>query len=208
MLSYKASFVNKLGKGTVLDYGSGVGVFAAFLKDRGYDLTTVEPSKSARKACDYKGLVCYSSLDEIPESMSFSTITLWHVLEHLPDLDGILNQLQSRLTPEGSLIIAVPNLNSHDAEYYNSNWAALDVPRHLWHFSSPGLIKLVEQHNLVFESQHPLWFDALYISYMSEVQKKTSFTFIRGICVGLWSNLKAYTSGQYSSKIYVFKKST
>ncbi|MGI9541548.1 MAG: methyltransferase, partial [Flavobacteriaceae bacterium] len=93
-----------------------------------------------------------------------------------------------------------------DAKYYKHQWAALDVPRHLWHFTSIGLIKMVEENNFMFQSQHPLWFDSFYISYMSEAQKGASFAFVRGVVIGFLSNIKALINGEYSSKIYVFKK--
>jgi len=118
----------------------------------------------------------------------------------------VLSQLYSKLKTTGKLVIAVPNLKSYDAIYYKAFWAALDVPRHLWHFTDSGLIRLLEVNGFLFESQHPLWFDAFYISYMSEVQKGATFPFLRGIFIGLISNIKALFNNQYSSKIYVFRK--
>ena len=206
MLSYKAGFVKKQVNNSVLDYGAGVGVYANFLKEKGYAVSTVEPSETARKACVYKGLVSYKAIDQIPNGARFSSISLWHVLEHLPDPNTILLQLNTRLDPKGRLIIAVPNLKSYDAKYYKHQWAALDVPRHLWHFTSIGLIKMVEENNFMFQSQHPLWFDSFYISYMSEAQKGASFPFVRGVVIGFLSNIKALFNGEYSSKIYVFEK--
>lgn len=205
MLSYKARFI-KQNNATVLDYGSGVGVFANYLKNRGFTVTAVEPSDIARKACIKKGLNSYETIDYISESTLFSVITLWHVLEHVPDLNKTLAQLNNKIQCNGTLIIAVPNLKSYDAKHYKSYWAALDVPRHLWHFTDIGLIKLLESSGFAFQSTHPLWFDALYISYLSESQKGSSFAFIKGLFVGVWSNLKALFNGQYSSKIYIFKK--
>ena len=51
-------------------------------------------------------------------------ITLWHVLEHLPDLEKQIKNLVSRLTEKGTLVIAVPNYKSYDAEHYGEYWAA------------------------------------------------------------------------------------
>ena len=206
MLYYKKSFIVKRQDYYVLDYGSGVGVFANFLKKRGFSIKTVEPNKGARNECLKKELECYKSIDYLPKERFYSAITLWHVLEHIPDLNRVLVKLYSKLQQEGDLIIAVPNLNSYDAKHYKSDWAALDVPRHLWHFTDSGIIKLVEKSGFIHISNHPLWFDAFYISYKSEAQKRSSFPFLKGLIVGFWSNLKAINNGQYSSKIYVFKK--
>ena len=205
MLSYKASFISE-SKTSVLDYGSGVGVFANFLQNKGFTVTTVEPSDMARNVCLEKGLNAYKTIDYISKSTSFSAITLWHVLEHIPDVKAILTQLDRKLQTKGTLIIAVPNLMSYDAKHYRSHWAALDVPRHLWHFTDKGLIQLVESSGFSFRSFHPLWFDAIYISYLSELQQGNRFAFIKGFFVGIWSNWLALSNGQYSSKIYIFEK--
>lgn len=60
---------------------------------------------------------------------------MWHVLEHVYDLDEQIKQLKRVLKPNGTIIIAVPNFRSFDAKYYRRFWAAFDAPRHLWHFS-------------------------------------------------------------------------
>ena len=60
---------------------------------------------------------------------------MWHVLEHVPDLEVQIKELKRLLKPDGLLVIAVPNFKSYDAKVYKENWAAYDVPRHLYHFS-------------------------------------------------------------------------
>jgi 2-polyprenyl-3-methyl-5-hydroxy-6-metoxy-1,4-benzoquinol methylase len=59
---------------------------------------------------------------------------MWHVLEHVPDLNNQIAELKRLLKPNGTIFIAVPNFKSFDAKYYQEYWAAFDVPRHLWHF--------------------------------------------------------------------------
>ena len=106
-----------------------------------------------------------------------------------------------------SQMIAVPNINSLDSGYYNSYWAALDVPRHIWHFTSKGIISLVESRGFKLEKKHPLFLDAFYISYISEKHKNSSFAFIRGFFIALRSNFSALFNKEFSSIIFVFKKS-
>ena len=60
---------------------------------------------------------------------------MWHVLEHVSNINDTLLQFSRILKKDGSLIIAVPNCNAWDATYYKEFWAAWDVPIHLWHFS-------------------------------------------------------------------------
>ncbi|WP_216076111.1 class I SAM-dependent methyltransferase, partial [Acinetobacter baumannii] len=72
---------------------------------------------------------------------------------------------------EGRLIIAVPNYTSYDARYYGAYWAAYDVPRHLYHFSPRSIEKLAKQFGFEIECLKPMWFDAVYVSLLSEQYK-------------------------------------
>jgi hypothetical protein len=66
---------------------------------------------------------------------------------------------------------------------------------------------LLQSKGFSLKETHSLWYDALYISYLSEKHRGSSFPFVRGIAIGLLSNLKARFTGEYSSLIYVFSKS-
>jgi hypothetical protein len=136
----------------------------------------------------------------------FNTITLWHVLEHIPNPYKIITELKLHLDKKGIMFVAVPNLNSYDCLYYKSNWAALDVPRHLWHFTSSGIKMLMQESGFELVNRYPLWFDAFYIAYLSEQHLGSRWPLLKGFFVGLTSNIKAFFSGEYSSIIFVFRK--
>jgi 2-polyprenyl-3-methyl-5-hydroxy-6-metoxy-1,4-benzoquinol methylase len=206
MLSYKAGIIKSHATENILDIGAGVGVFAEYLLKKKKDVTAVEPNEMARNACRNKGISSYKSITDLPHKKKYTVITMWHVLEHLPSPASTLDMLHALMHTNGLLVVAVPNFNSHDAKHYASDWAALDVPRHLWHFTEKGLRGLVEAHGFVFRTKKPLWFDAFYIAYISEKNKKKRFPFMRGMIVGLLSNIKALFDGEYSSVIYVFEK--
>ena len=127
-------------------------------------------------------------------------------MEHLPDPEKTFKKTFNLLNKVGHLIIAIPNFNSHDKDYYRENWAGFDVPRHLWHFSTPFLINLACKYNFELIRKKPLLLDALYISFLSEKSKGSSFPFLRGMFKGAYFNLCAVRSGRYSSLVYVFKK--
>ena len=134
-------------------------------------------------------------------------MTLWHVLEHLPELEFEINRLKRMVKPGGHLIIAVPNYKSYDAGYYQEYWAAYDAPRHLWHFSRKSM------ENIFCDSMHlvdvkPMWFDAFYVSLLSEKYKSGNSFSIKALFIALWSNIKALNSKEYSSLIYCFQKPT
>jgi hypothetical protein len=111
------------------------------------------------------------------------------------------------LTENGKLIIAVPNFKSYDANYYKEFWAAFDVPRHLWHFSQTSISKLFSSENMIVEKTIPMKFDAYYVSLLSEKYKSGKMNPIKSFYRGFVSNLKATSTKEYSSLIYVLKKS-
>lgn len=190
---------------TLLDVGAGTGDFLLAAKKNGWAVEGVEPSKEARLRSRKKRMQLHLHLDALPKK-AFQVITLWHVLEHLADLDNQIVKLRWHLEDEGSLIIAVPNFNSYDAEYYNEFWAAYDVPRHLWHFSRTAIEKRFSNHGLKVVRTKPLIFDAFYVSLLSEKYKTGRQNYFRAFYRGLLSNLKAWRTKEYSSIIYILQK--
>lgn len=208
MFGYKAKLIRQYVSGkTLLDYGAGTGRFGQYMASIAYAVSLIEPNDNARKFASIQTLDTYTSLEDLPKD-HYHIITLWHVLEHLPDPEAALNNLKQYLDKQGVMVVAVPNFNSYDSIYYKEDWAALDVPRHLWHFTSPGIRLLFENSGFKLTGQHPLWFDAFYIAYLSEQYKKRSFPLIRGLFIGLISNIKAWQNGEYSSVVYVFTKNS
>lgn len=207
MFRFKKHLIKRYSAGgKLLDYGSGVGNFSKFMSDNGFNVLAIEPDKGAMKTSIKKTVNTVSGLEMLIDKEGFNTITLWHVLEHIPDPHKIITELKLHLGKKGIMFIAAPNLNSHDSLYYKSNWAALDVPRHLWHFTSPGLQMLMQKAGFELVNRHPLWFDAFYIAYLSEQHLGSRWPLLKGFFIGLISNIKAFFSGEYSSIIYVFRK--
>lgn len=205
MLKRKLNLLVRLNrdKGSLLDIGAGTGAFLEAADRRGWEALGVEPSVIARQTAQEKGLSVVGAIEDVNASKKFNVITLWHVLEHLPDLAGTIIKLKSMLSPEGYLIIAVPNYKSYDAKHYKHFWAAYDVPRHLWHFSRETLPPLFGPE-LKCRAIKPMFFDAFYVSLLSEKYKTGHLFSLRAILIGLLSNLKALRSGEYSSLIFVF----
>ena len=190
---------------TLLDVGAGTGDFLVATKISDWKVEGVEPNFDARTRAQEKGVGLLESIEALP-GKKYNVITLWHVLEHLPDLENQILKLAWHLEEEGVLIIAVPNFKSYDANYYKEHWAAYDVPRHLWHFSKTAIEKLFSKHDLKLVQTKPMIFDAFYVALLSEKYKTGKQGFIKAFFVGLWSNLKAIRSKEYSSQIYVLKK--
>lgn len=205
-LKNKISLIeSRLGtKGSLLDVGAGTGEFCKVAFDNNWKVEGVEPSKVALKFANEKGIKMYTSIENVVDK-KYDVITLWHVLEHLPNLDDVIKKLSDLLKPNGVLIIAVPNYNSFDAGYYKSFWAAYDVPRHLWHFSKESIPRLFKESFKVV-SIKPMWFDSFYVSLLSEKYKSGSGFSIKALFVGLISNVKAIFTKEYSSVVYCLRK--
>lgn len=205
-LNKKVSLINSLhkNKGNLLDIGAGTGDFLVTAKANGWQITGVEPNENAKKLAVSKGVSFENDIESI-ENQKFDVITMWHVLEHVPNVEHQIKELKRLLKPNGTIIIAVPNFKSFDAGYYGEFWAAYDVPRHLWHFSKTSIEKLFGNENMKLIKIIPMIFDSFYVSLLSEKYKNGKMNFFKAFWIGLRSNWKANQSKEYSSHIYVLK---
>ncbi len=211
MLRKKARMVEQVSgvrKGRILDIGCGTGYFLNTMHTRGWQTLGVEKNRGAAKAAaEHFGLNVLSDLKEVPENGKFNVITLWHVLEHLQDLSGTFARLRQLLAENGTLVIALPNSASYDANHYQAYWGAFDVPRHLWHFSPDTFGRLAAREGFRIEKFAPMPFDAFYVSMLSEKYKGNNLPFLRGMMRGTLALAKALPDPvQSSSIIYVLKK--
>ncbi|SEK78757.1 Methyltransferase domain-containing protein [Aquimarina amphilecti] len=199
------STLNK-GSGSLLDIGAGTGDFLIQADLKYWKVKGVEPSVQAKELAKEKGILLESDTADLP-SHEYDVITMWHVLEHVPDLTDQIKELKRLVKPGGYVVIAVPNFKSFDAEYYNSYWAAYDVPRHLWHFSKNSIKALFAKEDIYLEKTLPLIFDSFYVALLSEKYKNGTMNYIRAVWIGFISNFKAKQSKEYSSHIYILKNS-
>ncbi len=212
MLRHKGKLVQKHTQrlsADLLDIGCGTGFFLDEMARRGWFVKGIEKNASA---CEF-AVKNFGIAPDSPEMLdkyeerSFDVITLWHVLEHLQSLNETLQCINRLLVLNGTLIVAVPNAVSFDAEHYGEFWAAFDVPRHLWHFSPKTMKIIVEKAGFNIEKIYPMPFDAFYVSILSEKYKGSKCAFVKG----LWQGLKVYFKScgkpeKSSSVIYILKK--
>ena len=204
----KVELINKWQpqKGTLLDIGAGTGDFLLQAKKQDWIITGIEPSEKAKQIAIQKGVSFGTNLEELADE-SFDVISMWHVLEHVPNLEEHIATLNRLLKPNGTIIVAVPNFKSYDAKYYAAFWAAYDVPRHLWHFSKTAIQKLFADQNMQLKKIKPMWYDSFYVALLSEKYKTGKMNFIKGISIGLLSNVIGLLKNEFSSHIYIIKKS-
>jgi len=196
--------------GKVLDLGCGTGEFLAHLMSRGYLVQGVEPSTQARaQVIANFSIPVVPSIELVPAQEQFQVVTLWHVLEHLPDLRGTFKRLFALLADRGVLVIAVPDRGSWDCAHYDTHWAAWDVPRHLTHFRQEDIRTLLHQHGFQLVETKRMWMDAPYISLLSETYlgARKPWALLIGTVKGLWSNVMSVLSGRpTSSTLYIARK--
>ncbi|MEP1034059.1 class I SAM-dependent methyltransferase [Ekhidna sp.] len=205
-LTKKVTLINKInsGNGILLDYGCGTGDFVKAAAKKGWQAFGYEPDIDAKKIAIQKNpSQILELLKDCPDNVD--VITTWHVVEHIPDLKTTIQVLSKKLKKGGHLIIAVPNHQSYDAKQYQENWAAFDVPRHLYHFDRSSISYLIKQLKLKLIDTIPMKFDSYYVSMLSEKYSKKG-SLIKALRIGYKSNQIAKKTREYSSLIYVVKK--
>lgn len=207
-LRSKLALINSLAKqpGKLLDVGCGTGSFLETCQVAGWTISGMEPDNDARRIASEKLKTPIAErLTDIPDN-KYDVITLWHVLEHVADLESTITRFYQLLNDSGSLLIAVPNSDSHDAKTFGQYWAAYDVPRHLHHFTPTTIKPLFEQRGFTLVTQKPMPFDAFYISILSTRYQTGRTDYVKSFLTGLASNRQAKRTGNWSSLIYIFQK--
>lgn len=195
--------------GSVLDIGCGTGDFLACCQSDGFFVTGMEPGEKARTfAINYNKIKVEKNLNDVAaDNIRFDIVTLWHVLEHIHKLNETIVQVTQLLADNGTLVVAVPNCDSPDAEKYAEFWAAYDVPRHLYHFNKKTLTRLFNEHGFTVREILPQKLDAYYVSLLSEKYRSGSGSYPKAFFSGLFSNMKAKNPDRgYSSQIFILKK--
>jgi 2-polyprenyl-3-methyl-5-hydroxy-6-metoxy-1,4-benzoquinol methylase len=192
-LTNKLTLINNISnKGSLLDVGCGTGSFLEVCKNDGWLIEATEPDIRAKDIAENKlGIKIQTDLLQAFEGKHFDVITLWHVLEHIHALNQTVEKIVNLMNPEGKLVIAVPNIDSYDANYFGKYWAAYDLPRHLYHFSKKTLQKLMQKHGIKLDAIIPMKYDAYYISLLSTKYKNGSIRYYEALTQGVKSNVWA-----------------
>lgn len=209
-LNKKYQLISKIiPEGNILDIGCATGEFLNYFKLKGWNCMGIEPAENPRNYAIenyHLEVKTEDALDNFTKE-SFDVITMWHVLEHVPNLKERIQQIERLLKPDGLLIIALPNYLSWDAKHYETFWAGYDVPRHLYHFSQQSISTFLLKYHFSIFNTIPLKFDSFYVSLLSEKYKTGKMNFVNAFFNGLKSNLYAKWRGMaYSSLIYLAKK--
>jgi 2-polyprenyl-3-methyl-5-hydroxy-6-metoxy-1,4-benzoquinol methylase len=144
-----------------LDIGCGDGEFLEVLQQLGWECHGTELTEvTARRAAAVPGLRIRAGAltSDAFEPGRFDVVSLWHVLEHLPDPDRTLRDCARWMSAGGLLLLAVPNLDSWQARAFRGAWFHLDPPFHLHHFAPRSLARALAGAGFdVLETRHLSW---------------------------------------------------
>jgi len=180
------------------------------MRSLGFDVVGLEINDAAREySMDKFDLTVFppSVFEKDELRQKFDVVTMWHVLEHIYDLESYLTKIRTILNDDGHLVLGLPNPLSFDAKHYGTHWAGYDVPRHLWHFTPKDIKFICDKYGFDLVSKKRMPFDSFYVSLLSEKHKKSAFSTILGFTIGKISYLNSLLNvDKCSSIIYVLKK--
>ena len=187
---------------SVLDYGCGSGDFVKYLRKKSINAYGYDPNAEFNAIEETNFL----TNRETWKNKKYDIIVLWHVLEHVHNPFFLIQLLKKRLNKKGKIFIAIPNFKSFDSKYYGKYWAGYDTPRHLWHFSRKSIHLIAKKYNFKIFKEKSLYFDSIYVSYLSEKHKGSYFPIFLGSVIGFISIFKSLLTKESSSFLFVFNK--
>lgn len=214
-INAKRKLINKLfdNSGSLLDIGCGTGEFLQHMQENDWNVQGMETAEGARDMAAENGIKISENLSQVKDS--FDVVTMWHVFEHIHDIDELMKNIHRILNDEGYLILTVPNINSQDAGYYKSEWIALDAPRHLYHFRPEDMILLLKKHNFKLEKIHnklhfDVWYNVLLSAQLKGKIKGKNATILDYIIAGIIGKISFFygliNKKKTTSPVYIAKK--
>lgn len=139
--------------GPVLDVGCNTGGVLLVLRERGLDVTGLEPNPQAAAVARAQGLEVIEQPIEsadLPRER-FRSVVLSQVIEHVQDPHAVLRHVRSSVAPGGRIFLVVPNADSIWRHVFGVGWVHWHVPFHLWHHTRRSLALLLEQSGFRLE---------------------------------------------------------
>jgi 2-polyprenyl-3-methyl-5-hydroxy-6-metoxy-1,4-benzoquinol methylase len=151
----KVMWLPSSSRGQLLDVGCGGGHFLARMRSLGWRVRGVEPDAEAvRVARDHFDLNVYHGVlaDAHFPANEFDAITMNHVIEHVDDPIGLLQECQRVLKAGGRLVVVTPNASSLGRNRFGRAWRGWEPPRHLFLFAPDTLRACIERAGLNIET--------------------------------------------------------
>lgn len=134
--SYKIEIVqNYASKGKLLEIGPSYGSFTYLAKKAGFEVDAIEMNiqccQFLNEVIGVNAINSDNPISALQQLKSYDVITLWHVLEHLPDPWATLDAICTKLSSGGILVLSTPNPSAFQFKIMGRYWPHIDAPRHL-----------------------------------------------------------------------------
>ena len=153
--------------GRVLDVGCAAGFFLKVMQEEGWQVTGLEPSDAIRPHAEEllgSEKVIAGLLGQVElEAGSFDLITLWDVIEHIPDTVSALREVRRLLAPGGRLLVETQNVNSRAAKLLGPKWQHYKHAEHIYHFNPKTIQRLFAEAGFEILENGP-WLGGKYVS--------------------------------------------
>jgi 2-polyprenyl-3-methyl-5-hydroxy-6-metoxy-1,4-benzoquinol methylase len=153
--------------GRVLDVGCAAGYFLDVMRGEGWEVTGLEPSEAIRSQAverlgEERVLGGVLGDTELAEG-SFDLVTLWDVIEHIPDPRAALREARRLIAPGGKLLVETQNVASPAARILGRRWQHYKHAEHIYHFNRATLTRLLEEAGFETLENRP-WLGGKYVS--------------------------------------------
>ena len=161
------------GRLRVLDIGCAAGFFLQVMREEGHEVRGVEPSAEiAAHAIKRLGAesVYVGRLEALPtghsgfDAGSFDLVTLWDVVEHVPNPQALLREVHRLLEPNGVLVLETQNVDSRFAGLLGSRWQHFKHEEHLYHFNPTTIHRLLSDTDFQVVHNSPAY-GGKYVSF-------------------------------------------
>ena len=177
----------------ILDYGSGKGEFSQYLRKRGFNVNDYEPILDNLDNSNF-----------LNDNKKYNIITLWHSLEHIHDISSALVDIHKSLDKKGYFLLAIPNIDAVEKDFFNKNWVAYDAPRHLYHFNKESLTKLLSRYNFKIIESKNIFQDTFYNIYLSIQSQNFMIRLFKFFYISIISFfIILFNNNKSSSKLYI-----
>jgi len=135
--------------GSALDIGCAAGYFLDVLKEHGWESEGIELEEEMLESVQKKGYRIFNTpLEYFDGGKRYKLITLFDVMEHLPNLHVNLEKLANILDEDGTIALVTPDFNSRQRKIFGKRWFQYKPKEHIQYFTKNTLQNAVTSHNL------------------------------------------------------------
>jgi 2-polyprenyl-3-methyl-5-hydroxy-6-metoxy-1,4-benzoquinol methylase len=151
--------------GRWLDVGCSAGFVVAAAEEAGFDAFGVELEPAAveygRRELGLTNLAIGTFEAQAYPRDYFDVISMYDVIEHVPDLNGTVAELARVLKPTGVIEIRTPDVGHWSTPTDLSTWKEIKPSEHLYYFNLATLSRLFAQHGLHLQQRRLMFKSAL-----------------------------------------------